>query len=209
MITVSTGSDFCREVVARGWLTEEQTAHAAERYRLGKSRSGKTIFWMIDEHGILRDGRIGNSWVSQMLKAREPKFLQDWYAKPCLFGLHLLSQTEITGNCHKISISIVESERSAVVLSELFPECVWLATVYPMNFNVLSFEPLEGCDITLFPRTDPTGSTYLSWLEIADQARRKYHLDISVIDILETSATDEQKSAKIDLIDYLFDSERN
>ena len=34
-------------------------AHAAERYRLGKSKKGKPIFWMIDERGIVRDGRIG------------------------------------------------------------------------------------------------------------------------------------------------------
>ena len=43
VVQVSADSDFCREVVARGWLTEEQMAHAAERYRLGRSKSGRCI----------------------------------------------------------------------------------------------------------------------------------------------------------------------
>ena len=91
----SNDSDFCREVVARGWLTEEQMAHAAERYRLGRSRSGRCIFWMIDETGRVYDGHIGNSWVSAMLKAREPELLKDWHTEHCLLGLHQLKNEKI------------------------------------------------------------------------------------------------------------------
>ena len=43
----SDDSDFCHEAVAKGWLTKEQMRHAAMRYQLGRSRSGKTIYWMI------------------------------------------------------------------------------------------------------------------------------------------------------------------
>ena len=107
VVQVSADSDFCREVVARGWLTEEQMAHAAERYRLGRSRSGRCIFWMIDEIGRVYDGfetyplplpewrgvyssegrRI--EWVSAMLKAREPELLREWHTEHCLLGAHL------------------------------------------------------------------------------------------------------------------------
>ena len=66
-------ADFCQEVVAKGWLSEAQMAHAAERYRLGKSKNGKPIFWMIDERGIVRDGRIGDTWVSMIFKRRYPE----------------------------------------------------------------------------------------------------------------------------------------
>ena len=31
---------------------------AAKRYRLGMSRDGGVIFWQIDEHELLRDGKI-------------------------------------------------------------------------------------------------------------------------------------------------------
>ncbi len=198
-------SDFCMEVVKKGLLTEAQMHHAASRYLLGKSRSGKTIYWMIDERGTCRDGHIGSgshaadTWVSTLLKHRIPELAQ--YFPPtehCLFGLHLLR--EVGG------IGIVESERSAVILSELYPSLLWLATAHPANATVDRFEPLQGHPITLFPRTDDTMSTYLSWVDLADHAECLYHLDITVDDTLEKHATPEQKARCIDLVDFISDN---
>ena len=199
MVVVSADSDFCQETVTRGWLTKEQMAHAAARYQLGKSRSGRCIFWMIDETGIVRDGHIGDSWVSVMLKAREPELLSHWHAGHCLYGLHLLKEAG--------AVCIVEKESSAVILSELFPDSIWLASVYPMNFNVCSFEPLCGREVVLFPSTDETMDNFMVWEELADQARRSYHLHIVVQDILERQATADQKRRKIDLVDFLYDND--
>ena len=91
-----------------------------------------------------------------------------------------------------------------MIFSELFPDRIWLATVYPMNFNVFSFEPLRGHRVTLFPHTDETMNSYMCWLELADEAQRKYGLHVTVSDLLEQQATAEQKAAKIDLVDFLF-----
>ena len=230
-------SDFCHEAVDKGWLTKEQMEHAAMRYRLGRSRSGRTIFWMIDERQRVRDGRIGDSWASQMLKAREPELLQNWHTEHCLFGLHLLSETQISTNysksplganrrvvCEKpLNLSarreatlrlrrtshlstkkrlvcIVEKEATAVVMSEWFPKHVWMAISYTLNFTIDRFEPLRGHRIILFPATDPMMNTYVTWLEIAEQARKAYQLDISVSDTLEEKATPEQKEQCIDLL---------
>ena len=200
----SADSDFCREVVAKGWLTEEQMAHAAERYRLGRSKSGRCIFWMIDETGRVYDGHIGNSWVSAMLKAREPELLKDWHTEHCLLGLHQLKNEKIKEFKNKTSVAVVESERSAVILSEVLPEYIWMASVYPMNLNVRTLQPLCGRRVVLFPPTDETGETFLAWVEVADQARRVLHLDVSVSTVLEDRATEEQKRRKIDLVEYLW-----
>jgi len=200
-------SDFCREVVASGCLTQEQMAHAAARYQLGKSRSGRCIFWMIDESGIVRDGHIGDSWASVMLKNREPELLKDWHVKHCLFGLHTLPR--LTGAyCHPSqgegrAVCVVEKEPSAVILSELFPDCIWLASVYPMNLNVFSFKCLQGYQVMLFPSTDETMDTYLFWLETAQQIRRSYPIDMTVSSVLEDHATPEQKAARIDLAGFI------
>ena len=212
----SNDSDFCREVVARGWLTEEQMAHAAERYRLGRSKSGRCIFWMIDEMGRVYDGHIGDSWVSTMLKARERELLKDWHTEHCLFGTQMIGHTEITEitenmkphadltDLTDVVVAVVESERSAVILSEVLPEYIWMASVYPMNLNVRTLQPLCGRRVVLFPPTDETGETFLAWLEVADQARRVLHLDVSVSTVLEERATEEQKRRKIDLVEYLW-----
>ena len=88
----SCDSDFCRDVVARGWLTAEQMEHAAGRYRLGRSKSGRCIFWMIDEYGKVLDGHIGDSWVSTLLKRRYPAAAPHLKVEHCLFGLHQISE---------------------------------------------------------------------------------------------------------------------
>ena len=106
-------------------------------------------------------------------------------------------------------VCVVEKERSAVILSELFPDNIWLATVYPMNFSVFSFQPLCGHSVTLFPPTDETMDSYLYWMEVADQARRQYRLHISVSNVLELHATPEQKRRKIDLVDFLFEASKD
>ena len=206
--------DFFRPAIDARLLTEQQMHHACSRYRLGKSRSGMPIFWMIDELGIVRDGRTGGTWVSQLLKAREPRLLSQWHARHCLFGLHLLAEAPLslpgrntteahTGAAGGASVCIVERESSAVILSELFPEQLWLATSYPINFSIASFEPLQGCEGALYPTTDSTGEQYLNWLETAREAAQAYRLDITVKDILELHATEEQKQQKIDLVDFL------
>ena len=214
-------ADFCQEVVAKGWLSEAQMAHAAERYRLGKSKKGKPIFWMIDERGIVRDGRIGDTWVSMIFKRRYPECGRYIVTKHCLFGEHLISkrratlgtdpseQPEVADICvspYCCTVAIVESEQSAVVLSELFPECIWMAYSYPSNFTVDKLAHLQGCVVSIYPHTDPTGCTYVSFLELADQARRLYDIDLSVVGILEEHASEEQKERCIDILDFITES---
>ena len=201
MVAVECDSDLCHDVVANGWLSEEQMRHAAERYRLGKSKSGKTIYWMIDEMNQARDGHLGDAWVSSLLKAREPQLLQSWHPRHCLFGLHLLTV------CDNKPISVVESEASAVILSELFPESTWMAYAYPANMTVDLLEPLQDHSVIIYPQTDPHMENYLSFLDFADTLRRVYpSIDISIERILEDNATDEQKQRNIDLVDFLFES---
>lgn len=217
MVVVDYDSDLCREVVANGWLSEEQMHHAAERYRLGRSKSGKTIYWMIDEMNQVRDGHLADIWVSSLLKAREPKLLRSWHPRHCLFGLHLLANTNLTNptnlyssnscnSCSVKTICVVESEASAVVLSELFPESIWMAYAYPANMTIDLLEPLHGCSVIIYPQTDPCMEIYLSFLDFADTVRRVHpSIDITIESILEDNATDDQKQRKIDLVDFLFE----
>ena len=267
LVVVATDSDFCRETVDSGVLTAEQMAHAAARYRLGKSKSGRCIFWMIDEAGKVRDGRIGNEWVSAMMEAREPVLLKGCRTVHCLYGLHLvhtennghtestestergvtntnhtnstnikghtdltdhtesntiatrikgpaeraeraervITNTNSTNNTNNISksVCIVDDERAAVILSELFPECLWMAAMYPLNMNVRQLEPLRGRHVVLYPHTDSTMSHYVCWLEIAETARQRLHMDVTCNRLLEDYATEEQKKRKIDLVGFL------
>ena len=105
----SADSDFCRALVANGYLSEAQMQHAALRYRLGRSRDGGVIFWQIDTTGGIFDGKImyygpdchrdhkrHPQWVSNRLKRYYLKDNADLMASipsyHCLFGTHLLME---------------------------------------------------------------------------------------------------------------------
>ena len=106
--------------------------------------------------------------------------------------------------CHKKSVCVVESESSAVLLSEFLPEYVWMAYATTAHLSPELFAPLQGHKVILFPRTDPTLSTYLFFKDLAALVRQRYGLDITVDDTLEKRATPDQKSRCIDLVDFLF-----
>lgn len=141
--------DFFASIIMTGHLTVEQMHHACQRYYLGKTKSGQPIFWMIDDMLTPLDAHIGTTWISTLLKVREP-LIASWCVTHSLFGLHLLSphspHTDLTdlscerslsgernpfNSCNPLflekTVCIVESEQSAVILSEIFQEYVWMA----------------------------------------------------------------------------------
>lgn len=184
--------------IAAGKLSEDQMHDACQRYHLGQTRSGIPMFWMIDDMNTPLDAHIGDRWISQLLKQREP-LIANWQVQHCLFGLHLLTHTESP-------ISIVESESSAIVLSALFPETIWLAYATTSHLVPDLFAPLEGHIVTIYPNTDPTLSTYLFFQDLVTLTQQQYDLDITISPLLEDNATPTQKDRCIDLLDFLKES---
>lgn len=206
--------DFFRPFINAGKMTVVQMQHAAERYYLGKTKSGAPIYWMIDETMDPQDARIirsdtSDTWLSTLLKARQP-FIRYWSPTHCLFGLHQLStDSKLSTINSKLSkpVAIVESEQSAVLLSELFPETIWMAYATVAHLQVDLFAPLEGCTVILYPCTDPCMSNYIFFFDLAAAVRSRYpSINITVDSILEDNATDEQKSRCIDLVEFLLES---
>lgn len=192
--------DFFQPFITSGHLTVEQMQRACQRYFLGKTKSGQPIFWMIDDMLAPLDAHIGDTWLSTLLKVREP-LIVSWQVCHCLFGLHLLCHTAYD---YDKPICVVESERSAVILSEILPESIWMAYTTTTHFTPDLFAPLQGRTVTIYPRTDPVGEYYLASLELARQVRRLYDIDITVDSTLDYHATPEEKSRCIDLLDFLF-----
>lgn len=206
----STNSLFCRSLVSTGYLTQQQMLHAANRYRLGQTKDGGVVFWEIDEQNQVHNGKImyyqdnchrdkthTPSWVVAKLKSSG--ILPNEVENPhCLFGLHLLLGVAVG------KIAIVESEKSAVILSELFPDYIWMASGGKTMLHADSFAPLGGHRIILFPDTDETGETFRLWSSIAQEATKLHKSRIHVSNLLEQHATPAQKSAKIDIVDLLF-----
>jgi len=103
-------------------------------------------------------------------------------------------------------VAIVESEKTAIILSEKFPDFFWLSCGGLQMFKPELLEPLRQHRIIIFPDTDPQGEAFRLWTQVALDAQRlyKFRYPLRVSPLLEQHATPEQKEAKIDLVDFLF-----
>ena len=216
---LSADSDFCRAMVGCGYLTHEQMQRAALRYRLGRSRDGGIIFWQIDQLEQFYDGKImyyrpdGHrdherhpQWVVNQLKRHYLQGCDDLAAGipsvHCLFGTHLLAHTEDTAVC------VVEAEKTAVILSEHYPQYLWLAAGGLYELTAQKLFPLRGRKVILFPDTDPEGKAYGTWYRVMLEAQRLLGQRIHLSSLLELHATADQKQRKIDLVDFLFEKQK-
>ena len=107
-------------------------------------------------------------------------------------------------------VAVVEAEKSAVILSELYPQCIWLATGGMDDVQTCKFMPLRDYKVILFPDTDPEGRAFTRWYDAAQKVMKSFFWPkdnpIRVSPFLERHATPDQKRRKIDLVDYIIES---
>ena len=203
---------FCQSLLKCSYLSYGQLCHAAQQYRLGASHDGGVVFWQIDEQQRIRTGKVmyyqpdchriksrSPTWVHSLLKGQ---LSRDYTLHRCLFGQHLLSDTD-----PGTTVCVVESEKTAVICSEHFPQCLWLACGGLHMFSPGMLAPLTGHKVVIFPDTDLTGDTYRRWADIVRQASRMYRFryPVRVSRLLEDKASQDQKTRKIDITDFLFE----
>ncbi|MDN5626790.1 MAG: DUF6371 domain-containing protein [Weeksellaceae bacterium] len=166
-----------------GVFGQDLTDKAAKTYYVGASKfwKGATIFWQLDEVGRIRYGKVMLYDTNTGKRVKEPfnhftnvhsiLKLKDFNHKQCLFGLHLLPD-------NKKPIALVESEKTAVIMSIVDNSYLWLATGGKGNFNHEFLKPLKGKSITAFPDAGET-----IWEDVAERLN-KVGFDISISDVL-------------------------
>ncbi|WP_396167714.1 DUF6371 domain-containing protein [Flavobacterium sp.] len=138
-------------------FSNEEIRSIILKYLIGTSThwDGSTIFWQINNQEEIVTGKVmlfdinlGKrikkpyshiNWMHKILK------LKDYELQQCLFGLHLIST--YTGD----TIAIVESEKTAVIMSMIVPEHLWLATGSKNNFKKELLYPIKNYKILVFP----------------------------------------------------------
>ena len=181
------------------------TNHQFERYCVGTSNkwNGSTVFWQIDVNNNIRGGKVmaynpqnGHrikepqayvSWVHSLLK------LPNYNLKQCLFGEHLLNSHPTT------PIMLVEREKTCLIASHFMPDFLWLATGGKNGcFNEDALQVLRGRDVILMPDLGATEK----WQVKSDMLKPFCH-SVMLSDVLEKTATDEQRMAGLDIADFL------
>lgn len=134
---------------------------------------GRVIWWQMDSNGVVRTGKVmsyrpdghrdksdqwGVTWAhthKQLKNLFKGEELQQ-----CLFGEHLLKSNPNT------PVALVESEKTAVVMSRFIPEYVWLATGGSQGIKSNErLAPLVSRMVWLIP----DNGQYYAWKRAAEQ----------------------------------------
>lgn len=152
------------------WLVGGDKALTAfEDYTVLTAYDDGCVFLQIDFDGDIRAGKIIRYKDGHRVKdglpvrwlhkdSRYKQFVHGDTLKQCFFGEVLLSLRPFD------PVAIVESEKTALLMSQIRPEYVWLATGGSCGLqNAEKTKVLEGRNVTLFP----DNGMYLKWRQIA------------------------------------------
>ena len=186
-----------------GNYRKDEVKNTIEKYNLGTAKifDGATIFWQKDDTGNIRTGKIMayDTSTGKRLKTKDGKPLINWVhsilkkpnynLKQCLFGLHLLNQTIK-------QVAIVESEKTALIMSIEFPQHTWMSAGSLQGFKYEYLAPLREKKITAFPDK----GAYNKWKKTAD-ALNNEGFSIEVSKLLETKEYEEGWDL-VDMMNY-------
>lgn len=167
----------------------EEVEVVIQTYKIGTAKRfvGATLFWLIDINNKLRSGKIMQYDSISGNRIKEPKAKIDWVhkrlewenklpvnfkLKQCLFGEHLVNQLK---NCNKI-IGIIESEKSAIIMSIVYPNYIWLSCGSISGIKLSLLLPIKDREIVVYPDK----SCYDKWkLEAKDLNKHGFNIIVS------------------------------
>lgn len=166
---------------------EEKLKRVLKQFCVGTLPGGYTVWWIVDDRGEIRSGKAMKykadghrdkestqsfRWMHTMAEIRG---LQEEGAEyvGCLFGLNQLRKD--TKEVH-----LVESEKTAVLMSMFKPGMTWMATMGLSCLNESRLLPLieKGVHIVCHPDYDG----YEKWTEAVEKLRQscpKAHIEVS------------------------------
>lgn len=160
-----------------------------------------TMFWQIDTRERIRGAKIMLYDMNTGKRIKEPYNHINWLHKAikepnfnlcqCMFGLHLINQD------YQKEIAIVESEKTAIIMSIYLPDYIWLATGSSGNFKFELLKPIKKRKCFAFPDK----GEFKNWNNKAKELKNK-GFKIEVSNILEQT----KFKKGFDLADYYFNN---
>lgn len=147
------------------YFNKQSIKEVIHKYRIGTSKTwqGATVFWYIDNKGKVCSGEVmkyenlynepigfeGKPFIDSIrtILYKQGFIGDNFNQKSILFGEHLLKD-------NKKPIGIVESEKTAIMASLMYPNFTWLATGINYSLTFEKIKVLMKNDVTLFPTND-------------------------------------------------------
>lgn len=169
--TLTDYNENCLVQFLTGQLGPAATEQLITQYRIGTHHHwrGSTVYWYINKAQQPCSGKVMQYNPTTGKRVKEPYNHVTWMhslldmegfvRQPCFFGEHLLVNTVLP-------VSIVESEKTALVAAHYLPGSIWLATGGLSSLNIEHCRRvLRGRKLTLFP----DAGAYDKWQPIAAQ----------------------------------------
>ena len=192
----------------------------------GQVRAGKVMAYDLDGHRK-KDGKVNVCWVHSM-KIDGIRF-DEMLAPQCLFGEHLINvDVNANDNCHPEDIHreaqstlsfssslalqaatlplvmLVESEKTALFMSLVCPDRVWLATGGEAHFKASMLAPLIGLEVTVYPDADALHDWYTRAVEMNRTLGTHLHIPTGYYNLMDH---DEARREGWNLADILLSEE--
>ena len=170
-------------------------------YRTGSTPDGWIIYWGIDIHDNVHTGKMmAYGPDGHRLKGKNIASFNWVHAKEgieqladqCLFGEHRLMGWDG-------SIALVESEKTAIILTLWFPNILWLATGGKQNFKHEVLWPICGREVFVLPDADALDD----WMAKAEVLNREHGYRFIIHNDYVRLCTPEAREKKQDLADML------
>ncbi len=177
-------------------------------YKIGTALSwyNGTVFWQIDVEDKIRGGKIISydhlgkrtkyiNWMHS-INLKQNK-IDEFKLNQCFFGEHLIQKSDK-------AIAIVESEKTACIMSMLFGKYLWLATGSLNGLNDNKIQVIKDRKIILYPDLGIdgiNGSPFSIWKKKCDQFQ-KAGFDIEISELLENKGTASDRKNGFDIADY-------
>lgn len=190
----------------------EKVDKILDNYKIGtfSTWNNGTVFWQIDTQNRIRGGKI----IIYSKTGKRTKFI-NWVhsvkiknntishfnLNQCLFGEHLVSKSSKP-------IAIVESEKTACLMSMFFDKYLWLATGSLQGLNSKKLEILKNKEIILYPDLGiegKNGSPFTKWKLASDELKLKGY-NIKISNLLESKCTVTEREKGLDIADYFLKS---
>jgi len=145
-----------------------------------------TIFWQIDHKEQIHAGKVMLYNPETGKRIKEPYSHINWLhnienetdfnLSQCLFGLHRINED------YQKTIAIIESEKTAIIMSIVLPEYIWLATGAKHGLKLDKLKPLKNRQIILYPDK----GEFKNWQKVETEAT-KNRFKIQTSNLLENT----------------------
>lgn len=193
------------------WDTEQKARleHVLWLYCVGGWENGRVVFWMIDNEGNARAAKLMKylpnghrdkeshpGWIYNQEGIRQELDPEHHTILKPLFGSHLLKRYP------NARAYVVESEKTALIMSILVPQTTWLATGGKQNFKHEMLWTICEQDVAVYPDADALDN----WSRKIEELNREHGYRFFIPDHYRAMCTPEARAKKWDIADMMLEA---